>query len=306
MFQRLSYFSREADVYREIAARAAVTLVGLAEDLPPDLPAGVQHSLIAVTDPLAREWSVTVLGPKGGATLVAVDLESLDPGARTIEEGRRFRGRWSFRRTDAYAQALRLRAQLRLSADIADRIDTVLRAVLDQPESLRPEWWDVPLRFFGERMDGVIRERADAVAALESIREDAAERDPRTGFYTGAFLERWTSGLGSGTLPIGLVLLRVSGVATLRGQYGLRAELAVLQGLREGIGGMLHRTDRLIRLGREDFLVVLPSWPGEEVLRLCDEMCARWPRSTRSSRSWPCPRSRRRPSRASAPCPCSS
>ena len=38
------------------------------------------------------------------------------------------------------------------------------------------------------------------------------KRDPRTGLYTGAYLERWTRGLGAGTLPIGLVLLRVFGV----------------------------------------------------------------------------------------------
>jgi GGDEF domain-containing protein len=140
---------------------------------------------------------------------------------------------------------------------------------------MRQDWWEVSLRFLGERMNGVNRERAAALAEFEAVRDDAAERDPRTGLYTGAFLERWTRGLGAGTLPIGLVLLRVFGVAQLRGQYGLRAELAVLQGLREGIVGLLRQTDRLIRLGREDFLVVLPSWKNEDVLRLCDEVCAR-------------------------------
>jgi GGDEF domain-containing protein len=216
-----------------------------------------------------------VLGPKGGATLVAIDQESLDPHARTIEEGRRFRGRWSFSRSDAYAQILRLRAQLRLSSDTADRIDAVLRAVLDEPEPIRQDWWEVPLTFLGERMDGLLRERAAAVAELDAVREDTAERDPRTGLYTGAYLKRWTRGLGSGTLPIGLVLLRVFGVAELRGQYGLRAEMAALQGLREGISGLLHPTDRLVRIGHEDFLVVLPSWPNDEVLRFTDEVCAR-------------------------------
>ena len=203
---------------------SAVTVVGLAEDFPPELPPGVRHVLLDATDPLAREWSVTVLGPKGGATLVAVDQESLDPHARTIEEGRRFRGAWSFNRSDAYAQILRLRAQLRLARGTADRIDAVLRAVLDEPEPMRQDWWEVPLRFLGDRMDGLLRERAAAVAELEALREDEAERDPRTGLYTAAFLERWTRGLGAGTLPIGLVLLRVFGVAELRGQYGLRAE----------------------------------------------------------------------------------
>jgi len=275
MFQKLSYFAREVDVYRDIAARGAVTVVGLAEDFPPELPPGVRHALLGAADPLAREWSVTVLGPKGGATLVAVDQESLDPHARTIEEGRRFRGSWSFSRSDAYGEVLRLRSQLRLAPDTTDRIDAVLRAVLDEPEPMRQDWWEVPLTFLGDRMDGLLRERAAAAAELEALREDEAERDPRTGLYTGAYLERWTRGLGAGTLPIGLVLLRVFGVGELRGQYGLRAEMAALQGLRDGVSDLLHPTDRLVRIGPEDFLVVLPSWPNEQVLRLTDEVCAR-------------------------------
>ena len=151
----------------------------------------------------------------------------------------------------------------------------MLRAVLDEPEPMRQDWWEVPLTFLGDRMDGLLRERAAAVAELEALREDVAERDPRTGLYTGAYLERWTRGLGAGTLPIGLVLLRVFGVGELRGQYGLRAEMAALQGLRDGVNELLHPTDRLVRIGPEDFLVVLPSWPNEQVLRLTDEVCAR-------------------------------
>jgi GGDEF domain-containing protein len=275
MFQKLSYFAREVDVYREIAARRAITLVGLAEDYPPELPPGVRHTLLDAAHPLAREWSVTVLGREGGATLVAVDQESLDPNAHTIEEGRRFSGKWSFRRADAYAQVVRLRSQLRMSADSAAQIDAVLRDVLEHPEPFRQDWWEVPLRFLGDRMDGMIRERGAAVADLEALRDNTTERDPRTGLYTAAFLERWTRGLGSGTLPIGLVLLRVFGAAQLRAQYGLRAELTVLQGLRESIGALLRATDRMIRLGREDFLLVLPSWANQDVLRLADEVCLR-------------------------------
>ena len=66
----------------------------------------------------------------------------------------------------------------------------MLRAVLDEPEPMRQDWWEVPLAFLGDRMNGLLRERAAAVAELEALREDAAERDPRTGLYTGAYLER--------------------------------------------------------------------------------------------------------------------
>jgi GGDEF domain-containing protein len=275
LFQKMSYFSREVDVYRDIAASGAVTVVGLAEDLPPELPPGVQHSLLGANDPLAREWSVTVLGPRGGATLVAIDQEEIAVDAPTLELGRRFRGRWSFRRTDAYAEILRLRSRLTLPADTVEQIDRVLRAVLDEPEPLRQDWWAAPVQFLGERLDDAARGRAAAAAALAAARDDTADRDPRTGLYTANFLERWTHGLGSGTLPIGMVLLRVFGVGRLRAQYGLRAEVAALQGLRDRLGELLRPTDRIVRVGREDFLLVLPSWTDEAVVALCDEVCAR-------------------------------
>lgn len=274
MFQKLSYFQREVDVYRAIAASGAVTIVGLAEDLPPELPPGVRHALLGAGDPLAREWSVTVLGPKGGATLVAIDQEEIVADAPTLEQGRRFRGRWSFRRTDAYAEILRLRSRLALSGDTVEQIDGVLRAVLDEPEPLRQDWWAAPVQFLGERLDDAARGRAAAAAAL-AARDDSADRDPRTGLYTPAFLERWTRGLGAGTLPIGMVLLRVFGADRLRTQYGLRAEVAALQGLRDRLAELLRPTDRIVRIGREDFLLVLPSWSDEAVVALSDEVCAR-------------------------------
>uniref|UniRef100_UPI0028AF7D44 DICT sensory domain-containing protein n=1 Tax=Pseudonocardia pini TaxID=2758030 RepID=UPI0028AF7D44 len=117
MFQKWSYFEREVEVYRAIAASGAVTIVGLAEDLPPRLPPGIRHALVGAEDPLAREWSVTVLGPHGGATLVATDLERVAAGAVSLEAGRQFHGRWSYRREDAYREIVRLRSALPLTAD---------------------------------------------------------------------------------------------------------------------------------------------------------------------------------------------
>ena len=88
MFQKWAYFRREAQVYREIAALGAVTVVGFAEETPPELPPGVRHVLVPRADDLEREWSVTVLSADSGATLVAADLETLDPDAPTLEQER--------------------------------------------------------------------------------------------------------------------------------------------------------------------------------------------------------------------------
>lgn len=277
MFQRLSYFQRETDVYAEIAAGSSVTLVGLVEDFPPQLPPGVRHVLLGEDDALAREWSVTVLSPGGGATLVAVDQETVEAGAHTLEEGRRFHGRWSFVRADAYREVLRLRAQLSLPAATVADIDDVLHAVLATPEPDHQDRWNVPLRFLVDRVDIALRERSGAQARLDTAvahTEEVGERDPRTGLHTARFLARWTAGLGEG-LAIGLVLLRVPGIEGLRARYGLRAELAALQGVTQVVQSLLTDVDRVVRLGREDFLIVLPSWPQEHVLALCDEVCAR-------------------------------
>lgn len=273
LFQRASYFEPAATMYRDIAARGAVTVVGLAEEGPPRLPAGVRHALFPATDDLAREWSVTVLGPRGGATLVATDLESVDPAAETLEAGRRFRAGWSFRRADAYGEVLRLRTRLRLPAEVVDEIDAVLRAVLTEPEPVHQDWWGGPMRFLAGRAAIAVAERDRSAAALATALGDGTDRDPRTGLHTERFLQRWTAGLG-GSLPVGLALLRVSGLDRLGAQFGLRAEIDALSGVTSCVQDLLGEGERLVRLDGEDFLAVLPSWSPERVLRFCEEACA--------------------------------
>lgn len=268
LFQKLSYFQRETSVYGEIAGRATVTVVGLTEDFPPTLPAGVRHALFDPQDPLAREWSVTVLGPSGGATLVAIDLESVEGDAPTLESGRQFRGHWSFRREDAYREVLRLRSQMRLPPSTVAEIDAVLRTVVGTVEQPRQEWWDVPVRFLVDRMEGSIRGRDRARAELEVVAQGSSQRDPRTGLLTTAYLERWTRGLGEGTLPVGLLVLRLLDVDLVRAKYGMRVELTTLQTVARALRDLTVEADRVIQLDRGDFLVVVPGQRLDVVLDL--------------------------------------
>lgn len=269
MFQKLSYFGREAAVYEEIAKRGALVVVGLAEDIPPRLAPGVRHALVGARDPLAREWSVTVLGPRGGATLVAVDLETVGGDGPTLEAARQFHGRWSFRRAEAYREIYRLRGVLPLTEQLGQRIDEHLHQVHAEPEPREQDWREVPLRFTTDRIDQVLREQT----ALTRARDDVHERDPRSGLYNGRFLARWVTGLGDGTLAVGLALLRVHGVPEVRSRYGLRAELAALQAVARTLQHRLDEGDRAVRIGAQDFLLVLPSRTPDEVRALCDEMC---------------------------------
>lgn len=270
MFQKLAYFSREAELYRELAARGAVTVVGVAEETPPELPPGVRHVLIPAADDLEREWSVTVLTPGGGATLVASDLETLDPTAATLERGRTFRAGWSFRREEARTQVQRLRTKLRLDGATAARVDDVLDSVALWPEPAGESAWDRSLLFLADRMDEAIRTRTAAAAGVAALEDD---RDPHTGFSSPGSLDHWLVGSAAGTLPVGLVLLRLPGLAALRPRYGRRGELAVLQGLATALDALTGSCDRVVALGPEEVLVVLPAAAPYDVLELCREVC---------------------------------
>jgi DICT domain-containing protein len=268
LFQKLAYFRREAEMYRRMAERGVVTVVGLAEETAPELPPGVRHVLVPAADDLEREWSVTVLSPEAGATLVAADLETLEPDAPTLEQGRTFRAGWSFRRQEAFSQVHRLRAKLRLDpATLAD-VDAVLDTVTLTPEPVFEEAWDRSLVFLSERLDHAVRARAAAVGRLDAL-EDSHERDPHTGVLGPASLDRWLAGSASGTMPVGLVLLRVPGLVALRARYGRRGELAVLKGLATGMAELVGPGDRVVALGSEEFLLVLPSATEDDVLRQC-------------------------------------
>lgn len=269
MFQRSAYFEREADLYARIARVADVTLVGVADDTPPQMPPGVSRVLLDEDEPLAREWSVTVLSPRSGATLVAHDLEQVDGAARSLERGRLFSGWWSFRRSDAYTELMRLRTETgpRLSSEQNGALDEVLSRVVPVPGTDNDTRHDAATTLLLHRLSEE-RRRADHTATLLDEVVPGAERDPRSGLPTRAFLDRWTGRSASGTLPVGLVLVRVRELATIRHRYGLRAELAVVASVARILRQRTGPTDRAVRVGREEFLLVLPS---RETARLAEE-----------------------------------
>jgi GGDEF domain-containing protein len=272
MFQRFAYFEREAAVYGEIAARGVLTIVGVVDDVPERMPPGVRHVLLAPEDDLIKEWSVTVLGPRGGATLVAADLEALEPDSPTLERGRTFRAGWSFRREEARQQVVRLRRKLPLDASTTAAVDAVLRAVAAVSDTVGEAPWEEALQFLAGRMDVALRDRAATAAALAAALE-TSQRDPHTGFYNDAFLARWLADSPGGSLPVGLVLLQLPGLDALRARFGRRAEFAVRHGLAQGLREVTRPVDRVVTPGPEDFLVLLPGAGPDDVLRICNEVC---------------------------------
>ena len=264
MFQRLTYFEREVEVYQRLARGAALVLVGVAEDFPPRLPDGVAHLLLHPGEDLARVWGVTVLSPRSGAMLRCSDLETVEPHALTLEAGRRFFGSWSFCRSDAYGEVVRQRGELkaRLAPHHVAELDAVLERVMQEPGSAVERRADAALHEMTEVAAAEQRQRS-ALAHRVDIAE-GRDRDSRTGLRTGQFVQRFTSGSGAGTLPVALLLVRVHGLAQLNGNFGFRAEHSALLGLARVLTGPLTEVDHAARLGAEDFLLLMPSRSAAE------------------------------------------
>jgi hypothetical protein len=267
MFQEAAYFRSGAEVYRAIAATGAVTVVGFVGDAPP-LPPGVRHVLLSDGDDLVKEWSVTVLWPYGGATPVAADLQTLEPGALTAEEGRTFRAGWSFRREEARRQVLRLRATLPLGAATAADVDAVVRAVAATPEPVHqrrgtrrcgssPTACTSPSATARRSPHGSTRPPTRPSATR---RPASTPRPPCTAGSRGRAPRRsawrWCSWSGSPTCA----------------QYGRRAELAVLATAGAALGDLIGEGHRVVAQGPEELLVVLPGATPDDVLRLCNEV----------------------------------
>ena len=304
LFQRASYFRTQEAVYREIAARAAVAVAGATEGIAGPDPGALHQALIGAADPLAREWSVTVLGPRAGATLVAEDLRTVHPEATSLERGRLFRGRWSFRREDAEREVRRLRSQLDLPADATSRIDRVLRAVAGTPEPELQDRWDAPLRYLAQRVHEVAgrtaraaaRERQRALAELvrghdgthgDMGRVDGVHDGERTvapgGPQTDEQWREWTSGLGTG-LPVGVAAFQVTNLPEVRERLGQRADTAVRIAVSRCLQQELASTDRLARATPQSFVAVLA---GCDEARLLDYSRAALARTADLEREYP-------------------
>jgi DICT domain-containing protein len=250
LFQRLPYFEREREVYARIARAAAVTVVGVADPVRPDLPHGVTPVLLHPGEALAREWSVVVLSPAFGAAVVARDLGEVDPRGTSVEAARLFRGRWGLRRDEAYAEVVRLRDALgdRLPPAVRRKVGEVLAAVA-APAAVEVE----------SRAEAALRHVA---ARLAEARATAGRPvDPETGLDTPAGLAAWL-GEATDTVPLGLVLVTVDDPAAVERRHGGRIRMHTEQNVADLLRAGLRPLDRAVRLGPGEFLVVQPAGGG--------------------------------------------
>ncbi|MGC1211725.1 MAG: DICT sensory domain-containing protein, partial [Micromonospora sp.] len=182
LFQRMPYFARERAVYERIAARAAVTVVGMVGPSVPELPAGAYGMVLDEAEELAREWSVVALTPRFGATLVAYDRREVTPAA-TLEAGRLFDGHWGFRRDEALHEVMRLRQA------VADRLPAAARSALDDVVA---RVRDLPAAPGESRAEAAIRMMADRGERAYRAVARRAEPDGPAGLVDEPALRRWT------------------------------------------------------------------------------------------------------------------
>ncbi|MBO4210782.1 histidine kinase [Micromonospora echinofusca] len=270
LFQRMPYFERERECYSRLARRAAVTVVGLVAETAPALPAGAWPVLLAADEDLAREWTVVVLTPRFGATLVAHDLAQVE-AAGTLESGRLFDGWWSFRRDDALHEAVRLRDQLtdRLPATALTALDVVLTRVRELPSTPGESRGDDAFRLLAGslerayRTNDLLRRQVAAATAATTGTEPGLTGEPA--------VRRWSGAGGttaSGVLPVALVGVRVVEPGGTPERWGRRGAAREAQAVLGAVTGVLRPQDRAVRLSEQDFLLVLPALTGPEAVGL--------------------------------------
>jgi DICT domain-containing protein len=278
LFQRRPYYERERAVYERIAAGSAVTVVGVVEAPSGDAANG-RGPVVATFgehDELAKEWSVVVLTPRTGAMLVARDLERIQDDAESLEGGRLFDGRWSFRRDDALHEALRLQKALAdlLPAAASDAVDAVVDRVRQLPAAPGEARVDAAVRFL---LDTVRREQRRTAAMRRSLAATDARPEGHTADLGDGAVQRWIGTAGttaSGTLSVALLAVRVihpGGGLQRPGRRGVGPEtvgvLRVLQQAR-------RPTDRMMRIEDGEYLLIMPSLTEPDVVEVAHRVRA--------------------------------
>ncbi|GAA4803522.1 hypothetical protein GCM10023200_45960 [Actinomycetospora chlora] len=284
LFQRLEFFERERVVYERLAESGADVVVGFVRGEEHAPPRGVHTVLLEPDEKLADEWTVVAVGPGAGAFLVATDQHAYDARERDREASRRFAGRWGYAHAQAGAELARLRLALgaRLPEELLRRIDALLGEVMAAGGEVAGSggtpaeaWATASLAHMITRMQTAqagsraLREQlADAQRAADAQR--VAETDPSSGLPTPDFLERWSAPGGTTELPVGLALVDVPGLDTEFADP--RAEYHAARKVAAALEQPLGPVDAAVRLGRREFLVVVPGASPRHLAGLGDEI----------------------------------
>ncbi len=269
MFQRAEYFAVERDRYRDMASTGALCIVGFAGDSDAQ-PEGVSCVSLAKEEPLAGEWALIVLDGAMGIALVALDINDIAPGERTLESARLFTAQWSFSPTDAAREARRI-----LDA-LGDRVPEAVRdralAVIVESETVTPTITERRLAAVTELMVASIDAAHHRSARLgEQLRRERvlSEQDPLTGLHNRLFLERFLdSPVSESPVTVTALLVDLDGLKGINDSFGHAAGDAALSAVAGALVDVTRPQDVVVRLGGDEFLVVLPGMDASSGVRV--------------------------------------
>lgn len=224
------------------------------------LPDGVTGVCLAPDETLAREWVLLLVDGTLGASLMAVDLDRLDLGERSVEAARTFTTTWSFVREHATVEAQRVLDGLgdRLDPGVRRRAERALKPPDREPDVLEQRF-TAALGVLVEALDTGVRRRRELDSALSTVRRQA-EQDRLTGLHNRHFLERFLGGAGDGSaLRLCALLVDVDRLKSLNDRCGHAAGDAALSAVAAVLRATLREDDVAVRWGGDEFLVLLPG-----------------------------------------------
>lgn len=269
LFQRAEYFAVERDRYRELGIAGALCIVGFA-GTSDALPEGIEWVSLHKEEPLASEWALIVLDGAMGIALVAQDINDIAPGEQTLESARLFTAHWSFSPTDAAREARRI------LDDLGDRVDESVRAraldVISQAETVTPTVTERRLAAVTELMVSSIDAAHNRSAHLgEQLRLERvlSEQDPLTGLHNRLFLERFLdSPVSDSPVTVTALLVDLDGLKGINDSLGHAAGDAALSAVADALVDVTRPQDVVVRLGGDEFLVVLPGLDAQSGVRV--------------------------------------
>lgn len=286
LFQRLAFFDRERAVYERMAAAGVTVVVAYVADAPHEPPRGVHTVLLHPEEPLTDEWSVVAVGPRAGAFLVATDQHRFDASEREPESARQFTGRWGYSFTQAAAELARLRFAL------GDRLPPPLRRAVDlllaqsMPAGGAPatsagspgEMWATASLY--HMLDDMLTSRAGHQELREQLADahaaaaarTAAAVDPESGLTAPDFLQRWAAPTDAATVPLGLALFDIGGLADDAVRSDPRASYHAAHHVAAALTQPLGPVDAAVRLSTRAFLVVVPGASDRHLGTVCDQI----------------------------------
>jgi diguanylate cyclase (GGDEF)-like protein len=286
LFQRAEYFAVERDRYRDMSACGALCIVGFA-GVGDAQSEGVSCIDLAKEEPLAGEWALIVLDGAMGISLVAYDINDIAPGEQTLESARLFTAQWSFSPTDTAREARRILEAL------GERVPETARAralaVIAESERVTPTITERRLAAVTELMVASIDIAHNRSARLgEQLRRERvlSEQDPLTGLHNRLFLERFlNSPVSDSPVTVTALLVDLDGLKIINDTLGHAAGDAALSAVADALVDVTRPQDVVVRLGGDEFLVVLPGMDASSGVRV-GERIVRHLAATRLAPPW--------------------